>query len=314
MSSADIDKAGQAQLDATRGPASAATPRPGGDGEERNGGGSTATPLVELRGIWKYYGSTPAVRDVNLTVNPGEVVGLVGDNGSGKSTLVKIIMGYHRPTRGVVRLFGNDVSMHSPAQARTLGIEAVYQDLALIDELSLWRNFFLGRELRSPLFEGNRLDRKRMRVVCRSKLEELGLVHIRTADEPASVLSGGEKQSLAITRAVHFGARLLILDEPTAALSVRETRSVLSVISSARDRGLGVIYIDHNMEHVTPVADRIAFLEHGNIIETFRLGETSTEELREMIAGVTLGELRNRWDEEWSRRHAAGQDTSRQPK
>jgi simple sugar transport system ATP-binding protein len=265
---------------------------------------SAATSLVELDGIWKYYGSTPAVRDVNLTVNPGEVVGLVGDNGSGKSTLVKIIMGYHRPTRGTVKLFGNEVAMHSPAQARALGIEAVYQDLALIDDLSLWRNFFLGREIRSPVFEGNRLNRSQMRVICRSKLEELGLVHIRSADEPASVLSGGEKQSLAITRAVHFGARLLILDEPTAALSVRETRSVLSVITSARDRGLGVIYIDHNMEHVTPVADRIAFLEHGHIIETFSLGETSTEQLREMIAGATLGELRNRWDEEWRRRHA----------
>ena len=269
--------------------------------------GAGVPPVVELEGIWKFYGATPAVRDVNLTVRPGEVVGLVGDNGSGKSTLVKIIMGYHRPTRGTVRLFGNEVAMHSPAQARALGIEAVYQDLALIDELSLWRNFFLGREIRSPFATGNHLDRKRMRLICRAKLEELGLVHIRTADEPASVLSGGEKQSLAITRAVHFGARLLILDEPTAALSVRETRSVLSVISSARDRGLGVIYIDHNMEHVTPVADRIAFLEHGHIIDTFRLGETSTEQLREMIAGATLGELRNRWDEEWNRRKAAGQ-------
>jgi simple sugar transport system ATP-binding protein len=293
---------GHDQLD--RGKA-AGGPEPGGNGGAPDG------PIVELTGIWKYYGSTAAVRDVNLTIRPGEVVGLVGDNGSGKSTLVKIIMGYHRPTRGTVRLFGHDIAMHSPAQARALGIEAVYQDLALIDDLSLWRNFFLGREIRSPFLAGNRLDRQLMRVICHSKLEELGLVHIRTADEPASVLSGGEKQSLAITRAVHFGARLLILDEPTAALSVRETRSVLSVIGAARDRGLGVIYIDHNMEHVTPVADRIAFLEHGHVMETFHVGETSTEELREMIAGATLGELRNRWDEEWSRRKAAEQEKLR---
>jgi simple sugar transport system ATP-binding protein len=308
VSSADTDKVGRDGPGRGPGPDHTRTIRPDADLGSVDRGGSTAASLVELRGIWKYYGATPAVRDVNLTVNPGEVVGLVGDNGSGKSTLVKIIMGYHRPTRGTVKLFGNEVAMHSPAQARALGIEAVYQDLALIDDLSLWRNFFLGRELRTPVLEGNRLNRGLMRVICRSKLEELGLVHIRSADEPASVLSGGEKQSLAITRAVHFGARLLILDEPTAALSVRETRSVLSVITSARDRGLGVIYIDHNMEHVTPVADRIAFLEHGHIIETFSLGETSTEQLREMIAGATLGELRNRWDEEWRRRHSAGHD------
>jgi simple sugar transport system ATP-binding protein len=311
VSSADAGDTGRPGPGQTSGPGHTGTARAENGLASVHTAASAATSLVELSGIWKYYGSTPAVRDVDLTVNPGEVVGLVGDNGSGKSTLVKIIMGYHRPTRGTVKLFGNEVAMHSPAQSRALGIEAVYQDLALIDDLSLWRNFFLGREIRSPIFEGNRLDRGQMRLICRSKLEELGLVHIRSADEPASVLSGGEKQSLAITRAVHFGARLLILDEPTAALSVRETRSVLSVISSARDRGLGVIYIDHNMEHVTPVADRIAFLEHGHIIETFSLGETSTEELREMIAGATLGELRNRWDEEWQRRHAAGHDAPR---
>jgi simple sugar transport system ATP-binding protein len=311
VSSADTDKVGRDGASQPPRADDAGAMKPDAKLGSVERGAATATSLVELSGIWKYYGATPAVRDVNLTVNPGEVVGLVGDNGSGKSTLVKIIMGYHRPTRGTVRLFGNDVAMHSPAQARALGIEAVYQDLALIDDLSLWRNFFLGREIRAPVFEGNRLNRGLMRVICRSKLEELGLVHIRSADEPASVLSGGEKQSLAITRAVHFGARLLILDEPTAALSVRETRSVLSVITAARNRGLGVIYIDHNMEHVTPVADRIAFLEHGHIIETFSLGETSTEQLREMIAGATLGELRNRWDEEWRRRHGAGHDAPR---
>ena len=264
--------------------------------------GSDAPPAIELDGIWKFYGTTPAVRDVHLTVNAGEVVGLVGDNGSGKSTLVKIMMGYHRPTRGTVRLFGQEVALRSPAQARNLGIEAVYQDLALIGELSLWRNFFLGREIREALSRAARLNRPLMRNICRTKLEELGLVHIRSADEAAAVLSGGEKQSLAITRAVYFGARVLILDEPTAALSVRETRNVLSVISAARERGLGVIYIDHNMEHVTPVADRIALLEHGHVIATFRRGETSTEELRELVAGATLGSLRNRWDEEWNKR------------
>lgn len=239
---------------------------------------------MELSGIWKYYGPTAAVRDVRLTVNAHEVVGLVGDNGSGKSTLVKIITGYHAQTLGTVRFFGHETKLKSPADARRMGVEAVYQDLALVDELSLWRNFFLGREISANWPGIKHLNTRQMRRICSDELDKLGLVHIRSIDEPAAALSGGEKQSLAITRAIFFGARLLLLDEPTAALSVRETRNVLKLIDHARERGLGVIYIDHNIEHVAPVADRIALLEHGRIVATFARGQKTVDELRDLIA------------------------------
>ena len=248
---------------------------------------AVAEPVVELAGVSKFYGATRALRDVSLSVAAGEVVGLVGDNGSGKSTLLKIVTGYHAPSRGTIRLLGEDVKLHSPAEARALGIECVYQDLALIDELSLWRNFFLGRELSAGVGPFKRLRRRAMKRTCAQELDKLGLVHVRSTEYPAASLSGGEKQSLAITRAIHFGVRLLLLDEPTAALSVRETRNVLDVISAASERGLGVIYIDHNVDHVTPVADRVVLLEHGQIAATFQRGERSADELRELIARTT---------------------------
>jgi simple sugar transport system ATP-binding protein len=240
--------------------------------------------VVELTGITKYYGSTRALHNVKVSVNPHEVVGLVGDNGSGKSTLVKIMTGFHAPSAGRVRFLGNDVKLRSPAQARRLGIECVYQDLALIEELSLWRNFFLGRELSSSRGPFGHMRRREMRRICAQELDKLGLVHVRSTDSPAASLSGGEKQSLAITRAIHFGVRLLLLDEPTAALSVRETRNVLDVIHHARERGLGVVYIDHNVDHVVPVADRVVLLEHGEIVGTFQRGERSADELRDLIS------------------------------
>jgi simple sugar transport system ATP-binding protein len=243
--------------------------------------------VVELEGVSKFYGATRALRDVSLSVAPGEVVGLVGDNGSGKSTLLKIVTGYHAPSRGAIRFLGQQVKFRSPAQARALGIECVYQDLALIDELSLWRNFFLGRELSAGVGPLKRLRRRAMKRTCAQELDKLGLVHVRSTEYPAASLSGGEKQTLAITRAIHFGVRLLLLDEPTAALSVRETRNVLDVIRAASERGLGVIYIDHNVDHVAPVADRVVLLEHGQIAATFQRGERSADELRELIARTT---------------------------
>jgi simple sugar transport system ATP-binding protein len=248
--------------------------------------------IVELRGVTKYYAATRALHNVSLSVRPGEVVGLVGDNGSGKSTLLKIITGFHAPTRGKILFQGEDVRLRSPGQARRLGIECVYQDLALIDELSLWRNFFLGRELVVGRSSFRLMRRRAMRRICSQELEKLGLVHVASVDHPAAGLSGGEKQSLAITRAIHFGVRLLLLDEPTAALSVRETRHVLDVIDTARSRGLGVVYIDHNLDHVAPVADRVVLLEHGEIAGTFARGERSADELRELVARTTRAKAR----------------------
>jgi simple sugar transport system ATP-binding protein len=244
----------------------------------------TSAPLLELVGVSKYYGNTPALEDINISVGSGEVVGLVGDNGSGKSTLVKIAAGYYRPSRGSLRFRGQDVVFRSPADARKRGVEVVYQDLALIDDLSLWRNFFLRRELYRQVGPAHVLRKSEMTRICRERLDELGLVHIKSTDQAASALSGGEKQSVAITRAVHFGASLLLLDEPTAALSVRETENVLEVILRARAQGLGVIYIDHRLDHVQPVADRIVFLEHGRVEATLDAREKTVQELRDMVS------------------------------
>jgi simple sugar transport system ATP-binding protein len=248
-------------------------------------------PIFELRGISHSYGRNEVIHGVDLSVWPGEVVALVGDNGAGKSTLLKIFAGYQRPTAGTIRFAGHDVRFGSPADARGLGVEAVYQDLAIIDQLSLWRNFFLGKELVRRAGPFHRLERARMRDICETALSELGLTRIRSADDPAWALSGGERQSVAITRAWHFGARVLLLDEPTAALSVRETRNVLSSIARARDAGLGILYIDHNMGHVLPVADRIVLLELGRVVRVIDRGEVSVSELQDLVAGTTRAAL-----------------------
>jgi len=245
-------------------------------------------PLIELTRVSMEFGQLRALEEVDFQLWPGEVVALLGDNGAGKSTLVKIITGYHEPTRGEVRAMGSRVRFTSPAQARARGIETVYQDLALIEELSLWRNFFLGKELYMkvgsvPIF----LHRKEMRRRCEEELRRIGITRIRSAEQRVSLLSGGERQSLAITRAVYFGAKILLLDEPTAALSVKETERVFQAIQHARDQGLGIVYIDHNVEHVYRVADRIVVVERGRIIGSYTRGEVGIEEL---VGLLTRGE------------------------
>lgn len=245
----------------------------------------TGRPLFELRSISHSYGRNKVIFDVNLAVWPGEVVALVGDNGAGKSTLLKIFAGYLEPTFGSLRFMGKEVRFRSPAQARAMGIEAVYQDLAIVDQLSLWRNFFLGKEVARQLGPLRVLERRQMRKAAAQAIAELGLTRVRSVEQPVWTLSGGERQSIAITRAIYFGAKLLLLDEPTASLSVRETRNVLASISRARDHGLGVLYIDHNMNHVLPVADRIALLRLGRIVRVIDPGEVAVEELQELVAG-----------------------------
>lgn len=246
--------------------------------------GKGRAPVIELSEVTMDFGTVKALEHASLSVAPGEVVGLVGDNGAGKSTLVKIITGYHSPTSGRLDFDGRPVRFNSPAAAREVGIEMVYQDLAIVNELSLWRNFFLGKEMRRRLGPFAILNKNEMRRICFAELQAIGLTGLRSANEPASVLSGGERQSLAIGRAVYFGARLLLLDEPTAALSVRETQSVFRAVNAARERGLGVIYIDHNLAHVHPIADRIVFLEHGRIQAVLRPTETTLQELVELVA------------------------------
>ena len=252
--------------------------------EKAHGVDRTEEPVLELRSVSHSYGRNKVIFDVNLAVWPAEVVGLVGDNGAGKSTLLKIFAGYQQPTSGTLRFMGKVVSFRTPAEARAMGIEAVYQDLAIVDQLSLWRNFFLGKELVRTIGPLRMLRRRRMRQESEAAISELGLTRIRSTDEAVWTLSGGERQSVAITRAMHFGAKLLLLDEPTAALSVRETRNVLHLIGRARERGLGVLYIDHNISHVLPIADRIVLLELGRVLRIIDRGDVSVEELQELIA------------------------------
>ena len=241
-------------------------------------------PVVELMEVSKAYGEVEVQGDVNLSLGAGEVVALVGDNGAGKSTLVKIVSGYLRPTSGRLEVRGQKVHFDSPRDARRYGIETVYQDLAIIGQLSLWRNFFLGQEMRRKSLGMRLLDRNAMRRICLERLRDFGLVSVRSPDQRADSLSGGERQTLAIARAVHFESRLLILDEPVASLSVREVRRVHETIGQARKRGLAILYIDHNMNHVVPVADRIAVLERGRLKTVVQRGEVSAADLADLLA------------------------------
>ena len=240
--------------------------------------------IVELEKISRVFGKVRVLRDISFSLRGGEVVGLVGDNGAGKSTLVKIMSGYLRPTSGRLTVLGQEVSFASPQQARRLGIETVYQDLAIIGQLSLWRNFFLGQESGKKFFGLRVLDRNEMRSICLERLQSFGLEGIASADQPAATLSGGERQVLAIARAVYFKSQLLILDEPVASLSVRETRKVFETMERVRNQGMGILYIDHNMNHVVPVADRIAVLEHGSLTTVVGRGEMSADELSDLLA------------------------------
>lgn len=219
-------------------------------------------PLVELRGVEQVFGKVVALHPIDLSIRAGEVLALLGDNGAGKSTLIKILTGFHQPRRGQLLFKGAPLRFTSPQQARALGIEAVYQDLALVPLLSIARNFFLGRELTRGWGPLALLDLASMNQRTREALGELG-IQIRDPGEPVDRLSGGERQAIAIGRALFFGSRLLILDEPTSALSIGETLKVLGYMRQARDRDLAVLFITHNLHHVFEVADRIAVLSHG---------------------------------------------------
>ena len=212
---------------------------------------------------------------------------MLGDNGAGKSTLMKVITGYHRPSSGVMRVFGEERQLASPAEARGLGIETVYQDLALIDELSVWRNFFLGKEMRGGVWPLRRLRRAEMRRITERELENIGIRLVRSADQRVVGLSGGERQSLAIIRAVHFGARVLLLDEPTAALSVRETSRVFAAIKATKSAGHAVLYVDHNVNRSTP-SWNASSLSNGAASSPMcrKSEEISVQELMNTLGGV----------------------------
>jgi len=240
--------------------------------------------LLEARGLSKRFGHVTALRSVDFRAGHREIVGLLGDNGAGKSTLIKVLNGYYRPDGGEIRWEGERIRFRSPREALEVGVSVAYQDLAVVDLMNIHRNMFLGREEHvcariGPL----RIFRPaKARALAESVLREIG-IHVRDTREPVLNLSGGERQSIAIARAVHFSAKLLILDEPTSQLSVKETAKVLHYIEEARDRGVSVIFITHNVRHVYSVADRFTVLSHGESIGEFRRDEVSEDEIADLI-------------------------------
>jgi simple sugar transport system ATP-binding protein len=240
-----------------------------------------AAPLVRLADVGKRYGTVIALHDVSLQVFAGEVVCVLGDNGAGKSTLIKIVSGLHRHDAGTFEVAGKRASFGSPREALDRGIATVYQDLAVVPLMPVWRNFFLGSERRKGL---GRLDIDFMRRTTSAELREMG-IDLRDVDQPIGTLSGGERQCVAIARAVYFGAKVLILDEPTAALGVKQAGVVLRYIVQARARGLGVIFITHNPHHAYPVGDRFLILSRGRSIGYHAKDEITRDELTALMAG-----------------------------
>lgn len=253
----------------------------------------THTPvhLLELKDVGKHYGNIIALTDVTMAVDNGRVTCVLGDNGAGKSTLIKIIAGLHQHTTGTLEIMGSERKLNSPREALDAGIAAVYQDLAVVSLMPIWRNFFLGSELTKGWGIFKSLDVEKMKKITKDELAAMG-IDLRDVEQPIGQLSGGERQCVAIARAVHFGAKVLILDEPTAALGVKQSGVVLRYILQARDRGLGVIFITHNPHHAFPVGDRFLLLKRGKSIGYYDKKDITIDELTsQMAGGAELAEL-----------------------
>jgi simple sugar transport system ATP-binding protein len=249
--------------------------------------GTADAPVLQLDNIGKRYGNVQALRGVNICVRQGEVTCVLGDNGAGKSTLIKIISGLHEHTDGTMTLRGVKRRFSSPRVAQAIGIATVYQDLALAPLMSVWRNFFLGNEISKGLF----LDIARMKRTCGDELTKMG-IDIPDLDRPVGSLSGGQRQVVAIARAIYFGARVIILDEPTAALGVKQSGVVLRYIARARDAGLGVIFITHNPHHAYLVGNHFVVLKLGEVALDAHRDELTLDRLiAEMSGGQELAEL-----------------------
>jgi simple sugar transport system ATP-binding protein len=246
-------------------------------------------PLLEARGIVKSFGRVHALRGADFTVNRGEVVALIGDNGAGKSTLVKTLSGVHPPDAGEIRFEGEPVTLTSPEAARELGIETVYQDLALAPDLESSANLFLGREVLRPGVLGRLgfLDNVAMRERTATAFTDLG-VGVQDVSAPVANFSGGQRQGVAVARAVTWASKVVFMDEPTAALGVVQTRRVLELIMRVRERGLSVVLISHNMPEVMEVADRVEVLRLGQRVATFKRGEATMEDLVGAMTGALV--------------------------
>ena len=244
----------------------------------------SAQHLLELDNISKFYGNIIALEGVSTAVNAGEVTCVLGDNGAGKSTFIKILAGVHQQSEGTIRLNGEEVSFNSPRDALSAGIATVYQDLAMVPLMSVWRNFFLGSEPTKSLGPFKWIDQSRAKRIAKEEMGKMG-IDIRDTEQAVGTLSGGERQSVAIARAGYFGAKVLILDEPTSALGVKQSGVVLKRIVEARNQGLAVIFITHNPRHAYPVGNRFLILNRGKSMGSFAKDEISIDDLTQLMAG-----------------------------
>jgi simple sugar transport system ATP-binding protein len=248
-------------------------------------------PLIQMDDVGKSYGAIRALSGINLSVGAGEVTCVLGDNGAGKSTLIKIMSGLHGHTEGTLKVDGEEVHFGSPREALDHGIATVYQDLAVVGLMEVWRNFFLGSELTSGKYPLAPMKIKEMREIADTELKKMGIT-VKDINQPIGTLSGGQRQCVAIARAVYFGARVLILDEPTAALGVKQSGVVLKYTAAARDAGLGVVFITHNPHHAYLVGNHFIILKLGKRVLDKKRSEVTLEELTaEMAGGRELAEL-----------------------
>lgn len=248
---------------------------------------SSTVPVLQARGLSRQFGHVRALNDVDFEVYPGEVTALIGDNGAGKSTLVKALSGNLAVDSGTILFDGAEVDMSSPSAVSALGVETVYQDLALAPHLDPVQNMYLGRELRQSGLAGllGFMKKKEMRGQSRAAFDELGAT-VRSLTSPVGEMSGGQRQAIAIARAVHWASRVVFLDEPTAALGVRQTQNVLETIRRVRDKGIAVVFISHSMPHVMEVSDRIQVLRLGTRVANIPANDTSMEELVGLMTGA----------------------------
>ena len=240
--------------------------------------------LLELDNISKFYGNIIALKGVSTYVNAGEVTCVLGDNGAGKSTFIKILAGAHQQSEGTITMSGQEVMFDSPRDALSAGIATVYQDLAMVPLMSVWRNFFLGSEPTRSIGPLKWIDKPQAKRIAKEEMAKMG-IDIRDTEQPVGTLSGGERQSVAIARAGYFGAKVLILDEPTSALGVKQSGVVLKRIVEARNAGLAVIFITHNPRHAYPVGNRFLILNRGQSMGSFAKEEISVDELTQLMAG-----------------------------
>jgi simple sugar transport system ATP-binding protein len=241
-------------------------------------------PLIEMKNIEKHFGSVIALGGVSFDVRPGECHCLLGDNGAGKSTFIKTMAGVHKPSAGTILFEGMEMDFQSPRDAMTAGIATVYQDLAMIPLMSVTRNFWMGNEPIKKIGPFKIMDFARANQVTMDEMKKMG-INLREPDQAVGTLSGGERQTVAIARAVYFGAKVLILDEPTSALGVRQTSNVLATIDKVRKSGIAVVFITHNVRHALAVGDRFTVLNRGKTLGTAERGHITPEELQDMMAG-----------------------------